>query len=348
MKALVAGLLAALCINALAVEPSALLTPSPLGIVIAAHSYATADRKKIYYIKVRSSGTTFDQARQQGFRVATEQVAGAVILSESELKNSNLTRDEIISYSSGIIDEYKILSRENTANGIELVMEVWVAESIIAQRLLARSATERGIDGDALAVKVDSILDERQRGDALLKAVLRDLPARSFEVRVAQPKISMDGYRSTRVQVPYEIHWDDRYFNSINAALRELSKPRSPWCWSNCSTAPVYSLNGYDFDDPQKLVMFVKHVQAVDPHIKVQIRDIHDRVLVTQCQPVAIVMDGSGLLQPNQYMVHVGKNVVAMRDVYLRGAFEFNFGQNVLAIAKLNQIHAEIVPRKQC
>ena len=347
MKQVIAGLLAALCINALAVEPVTLLTPSPLGVVIAAHSYITADRKKIYYIKVKSSGATFEQARQQGFRLATEQVAGVVILSETELKNSKLTRDEIISYSSGIVDEYKILERTNTGNGVELTMEVWIAESIIAQRVLARSATERGVDGDALATRVESVLDERQRGDNLLKAVLRDLPARSFEVRVKQSKIFMDGYRSTTVVVPYEVHWDDRYFNSINATLKELSKPR-PWCWSNCAPAPAFSLNGYAFDDPQKLAMFVKHVQGVDPYIRVQIKDINDRVIVKQCQPVAVVADSSGLLQPNNYMVYIGNNVVAMRDVYIRGAFEFNFGQNVMAIAKLDQIYAEIVPKTQC
>ena len=347
MKQLIAGLLAAFCINALAVNTSALLTPSPLGVVIAAHSYVTADRKKIYYIKVHSSGATFEQARQQGFRLATEQVAGVVILSETELKNYKLTRDEIVSYSSGVVDEYKILDRVNTGNGVELTMEVWIAESIIAQRLLASSATERGIDGDALATRVDSILDEQQRGDKLLKAVLRDLPSRSFNVKVKQANIYMDGYRSTKVVVPYELHWDDRYFNSINAALKELSKPR-PWCWSNCAKAPAYSLNGYAFDDPQKLVMFVKHVQGADPYIRVQIKDIHDRVIVKQCQPVAIVSDGAGLMQPDNYMVYIGNNVVAMRDVYVRGSFEFNFGQNVIAIAKLDQIHAEVVTRTQC
>lgn len=347
MKQVLAGLLAALCINALAIETSALLTPSPLGIVIATHSYLTADRKKIYYIKVKSSGATFDQARQQGFRLATEQVAGAVILSETELKNSKLSRDEIISYSSGVIDEYKILDRANTGNGIELTMEVWVAESVIAQRLLARSVTERGINGDAMATRVESILDERQRGDNLLKAVLRDMPARGFEVRVKPSKISMDVYRNTKVVVPYEIHWDDRYFNSVNATLKELSKPR-PFCWANCPPAPAFSLNGYAFDDPQKLAMFVRFAQSVEAHVRVQIKDMHDRVIVKQCQPIALVADGSGLHQPDRYMIYVGNNVVAMRDVYMQGIFEFNLGQNVLAIAKLDQIHAEVVPKMQC
>jgi UDP-N-acetylmuramoylalanine-D-glutamate ligase len=111
MKQLVATLLVALSFNALA-APSAvsLLTPSPLGIVIAVKTYLK-DQKKVYYIRVESQAQDFEKAKKQAFRLASEQVAGTVVLSESELRNSKLTRDEIITYSSGLIDEYKIVDR---------------------------------------------------------------------------------------------------------------------------------------------------------------------------------------------------------------------------------------------
>lgn len=167
MKQLVVSLLAAVCFNVLAVDAGTLLRPSPLGVVIAFNTYFK-DKKKVYYIRVESQARDFESAKKQAFRLASEQVAGTVVLSESELRNSNLTRDEIITYSSGLIDEYKIVDRFDSGNSVKLTMDVWITESVMAQRLLAKSATNKGVDGSALSTRAESILTERSQGDQII------------------------------------------------------------------------------------------------------------------------------------------------------------------------------------
>ena len=152
MKKLLVTLLAALSINALALDATTLITPSPLGVVLAFNTYFK-DKKKVYYIRVESQAQDFEGAKKQAFRLASEQVAGTVVLSESELRNSNLTRNEIITYSSGLIDEYKIVDRVDMPGAVKLTMDVWITESVMAQRLLAKSATEKGIDGLDLSAR---------------------------------------------------------------------------------------------------------------------------------------------------------------------------------------------------
>ena len=158
MKRLIVALLAALSIDAVAIDPASVLMPSPLSLVLAYNTYVK-DSKKVYYIRVQSQARDFELAKKQAFRLASEQVAGTVVLSESELRNSKLTRDEIITYSSGLIDEYKIVDRFDGPGYVKLTMDVWITESVMAQRLLAKSATDRGVDGAALATRVDSILE---------------------------------------------------------------------------------------------------------------------------------------------------------------------------------------------
>ena len=125
MKRILVALLAAMSINAVAIDPASILMPSPFSIILAYNSYVK-DQKKVYYIRVQSQAQDFEQAKKQAFRLASEQVAGTVVLSESELRNSRLTRDEIITYSSGIVDEYKIINRVDGPNFVKLTVDIWI------------------------------------------------------------------------------------------------------------------------------------------------------------------------------------------------------------------------------
>lgn len=346
MKFIAMTLALALSFGALAQDAAKILTPSPLGVVIAAYSYLNAERKKVYYIKVQSSGKTFEQARQQGFRLASEQIAGTLVLSESELKNTQLTRDEIVTYSSGIVDKYNIIRRDDTGNSVNLVMEVWVAESDIAQRLLARSTTERGIDGDALSVRAETILDERQRGDEIIRTVLNDFPKRAFRVKLEPANISMDIYRNARAVIAWEVKWDDRYVNAFSEAASNVGKRP---CWWNCPSTQQFYLNQFQLDDPAKLIMVIDHVKRTKATLKVELYDLHGNLVNRTCQSLAVLQEDWGSPYPNSALVTTYPNsvIVGGRSV-VTGQTQFTFGKNTAIMASLDQIKAEVVTRSQC
>jgi hypothetical protein len=336
MKKVLLALLATLSFNAVAVDAATLLTPSPLGVVIAVKSYLK-DQKKVYYIRVESQARDFEQAKKQAFRLASEQVAGTVVLSESELRNSRLTRDEIITYSSGLIDEYKIVNRFDSADSVKLTMDVWITESVMAQRLLAKSSTEQGVDGTNLSVRVGSILEERQRGDKIFQAVLRDYPRRAFRVKSQQPLIQMDPYRNTVIAVEWEINWDDRYFDAFYDAARQTG--RKPCVLWGCPTTPTFQIQGWEFDDLQKLQMITQHIRGASTTVMVELQDINGRAIARACENLGNVFPL--FIVGNQHIALNNKNPVRGRSV-------LRIGQNTSAMSSMENIRIEVVTDLQC
>lgn len=348
MKRVIASVLAALSFNAVALDAATVLMPSPLSLVLAYNTYVK-DSKKVYYIRVQSQARDFEQAKKQAFRLASEQVAGTVVLSESELRNSNLTRDEIVTYSSGLIDEYKIINRIDEPGYVKLTMDVWITESVMAQRLLAKSATEKGINGDALATRTESILNERQRGDEIIRTILRDYPKRAFEIKIDPAKISMDANRNTIVSVRWNATWDNRYVAAFTDAAKQVGRKPEPLCMWNCAPQP-YFLNGYVIDDIQKINMVIDHIKSVRATMRIDLTDIHGRVAARGCQDVIVLQDDYGSPRPNSALVTINQNslVLARGGMEFPGTVIFNFGQNVVTMSQLGEIRAEVVPASQC
>ena len=103
-----------------------LIMPNPLGIIITVGQWLYKGSEKTYYIEVAGQGRNPEEARLNGFRLAVEQAVGSVIASETEVNNSRVTRDEIISYASGYVDRYEIVKSEPQGAGYQVNMKVWI------------------------------------------------------------------------------------------------------------------------------------------------------------------------------------------------------------------------------
>lgn len=349
MKRLIVALLAAVSIDAMAIDAAAVLMPSPLSLVLAYNTYVK-DSKKVYYIRVQSQARDFELAKKQAFRLASEQVAGTVVLSESELRNSRLTRDEIITYSSGLIDEYKIIDRLDGPGYVKLTMDVWITESVMAQRLLAKSATDRGVDGAALATRVDSILEERQRGDQILTAILRDMPRHGFKVTLKPAQIRMDDNRNVLISVFVSVRWDDRYVAAFTDAAGKIGRKPEPLCVFNCAPQN-YWLNGYVVDDVQKLKMVVDYVKNTSPTLKLELQDQNGTAVSRICSRLPMTWD-MGVEPGVRSLVGIdvtGTNVWLDSKAGVSGDVYFTpLGQNTAQMSRLSEVRAEVVAQSQC
>ena len=337
MKWLVSLLLAVASTCVWSSNIATMITPSPLGAAILILQSYIKDQKKIYYVRVESQAANFEQAQQQAFRLASEQVAGTVVLSESELRNSNLTRNEIITYSSGIVDRFQIISRVDAPGQVRLVVDVWIAESVMAQRLLARSATERGINGTDLAVTTSTILDERQRGDAIFRAVLRDFPKRAFVVKMSRPRIAMDPVRNVVATVDVEIAWDRRYILAFYDAAKQTG--RKPCVW-NCAQTAKFYIQGWEFDDIQKLLIVDQHIVAANSTLQLDIVDTQGRVSHRQCMALGNLT--------HLKLYGFGGNQLNLWEYPYRVTAHMDLGQNTAAMARVENLRAEIVNGAQC
>lgn len=336
MKKVLIGLLSVLAINAVALDATSLITPSPMGVIIAVRSYLK-DQKKVYYIRVESQARDFETAKKQAFRLASEQVAGTVVLSESEARNGHLTRDETVTYSSGLIDEYKIIARQDAPEYVKLTVDVWIAESVMAQRLLAKSASEQRINGPDLSTRAESILEEGSRGDAVLRAVLRDFPQRAFVVKTTAPQIQMDHYRNTRIVIPWELTWDRRYFDAFADAAKQTG--RKPCVLWGCSAGQKFFIQGWEFDDATKLLIARDHIHGSNATVMAEIRDARGRTVSRSCSNL-------GNLHP---LFVVGHSHIALNvKDSIRGQSVVNAGQNTNVMASLENVRVEVVTNLQC
>ena len=201
--------------------------PWSLGIHLA--EWVIKERQKTFYVEVTTDGSTLEQARHSAFRIATERAVGVIILSETETANSRLKRDEIISYASGYVDEYKIVDQTERQGRIWIKAQVWIKHSAIANRLLAGSVEPGKIDGERHSAQLSSLKHQQRSGDSLLSAVLNDFPKRSFVTKAGKTQIEVQPDRTAQLAVDFTAYWDYRYLEALNESLKNL-KPKTPMC----------------------------------------------------------------------------------------------------------------------
>ena len=280
-----------LAIPAHAQSPLTLLTPSPLSIALTIGQWLIKDSQKVYYVQIESTAPTPAQARAEGFKLAVSQAIGTLIVAESEVKNQQLIRSEIIQYSSGYIQDFKILSEIQVGLMNRVVMDVWVTESKIADRLLNVSKADGTVDGEKSAVQYQNNLNQLQTGDKLLGLVLKDFPSKAFDITIGKSIVSMPA-RDVQIQIPITIAWNKEYISSLTEVLEKIRQGKSPNNYRNKNEwAGVLRFKGKSdwfmstasFRDRLRLMQLDQALILSEPLIKITIKDDAGGIQHTQC-----------------------------------------------------------------
>lgn len=202
-----------------------------IGIVITVGQWLVQAQKKLYYVEVEATAASFQDARAEGFRLAVENAVGSLILSESESASLRLKRNNITNYSSGYVDQYKITERRDAAGTVTLRMNVWVAHSAIADRLLNQSQAAGEVEGATIAAQVATLTHQRQTGDRVLNTVMADYPHRAFGVAMEPTRAVYDSNRQVQLQVPFIVSWNRKYLSSLEETLKTINH------YPRCNTA---------------------------------------------------------------------------------------------------------------
>jgi hypothetical protein len=196
---------------------------SPLGTGIAVARWIFEGSEKVLYVEVIGEGSTSEQARQQGFRLAVEHAVGTVVSSETEVRNDRVARDEIITYASGYVDRFEVVEQQQVNNRVLVNMKVWVRSSKIANRLLNKSAAAGAVEGGRISTQIQTLQDERKSGDRLLSSVLADFPSRAFYIHLEKTQVIFDANRTGQLEVTFHLQWSREYIESIAEALTAIS-----------------------------------------------------------------------------------------------------------------------------
>lgn len=297
------------------------LTPTPFGVAMTVGQWLLFNNKRVYYIEVRGQGSTAEEARMNGFRLAVEQALGSVIASETEQRNSRIQRDEVISYAAGFVERFEIVTTMNTGSGYEITMKVWIQRTNLAERLLVTSRADGQVDGARASIAVDTAQYSRSQGDRILGTVLRDFPERSFDVKLQQTRVEMTPGRGTEVVIPYELVWNKRYVDSYYSARKSVS---------------TCGWNGCVMDTPTMNLLY-NEIIASRPHVSVTVNSLAGTVLHRYCFPLtgySVTDDrfiNTGMPSKNTYMLPVTpRDLADMSQVEVRVVRQANCPNPVL------------------
>ena len=140
---------------------SILLQPSPAAIILVAGRWLTTKREKVYKVRVQCTGVDEQVARNNCFAKAINDAVGSIVVSDSETSGTGKDRDlsyhELLNYSSGWVHDYEILNKENTANSVQLTMNISVQGNAVADTIITIVASGRLV---GVRKKSDKVIDD--------------------------------------------------------------------------------------------------------------------------------------------------------------------------------------------
>lgn len=179
-------------------------------------------------IRVVGKGPTYEAAKQSAFRDAIELKVGTMVLSERETANFIQTRNEILVYSAGFVDDYKIVNRVDSSNTVYITMDVWVSANRLSNRLLNTNNSIQSFDSSRHLAQTITIQQEKQQSAKMLREVMNDYPKRAYKLQQFPYKLSLDKNNRTILSVAYRLSYDYNWLKSVNAAMMKFSKGSNP------------------------------------------------------------------------------------------------------------------------
>jgi hypothetical protein len=178
-------------------------------------------------IRMVGIGATFEQAKNDAFRKAIEFKLGTVIVSNFETSGNDVIRNEILSYSSGYVDNFEIVSQTYVGNKIQVVVDVNVSTSKIANRILSNSQGNKPINGMVLNEQFNTFMDTKQKGDKLLETTMAKYPEYSFDIKHVKTDFSYDYMRNPLLQVHYNLKYNQNWITALNETLQFIGDSNS-------------------------------------------------------------------------------------------------------------------------
>ena len=258
-----------------------------------------SEKVKVYYIQVEVTASNFDQAKESGFKLAIQEALGTFVTTEKVIKFDEVTRNDIVTYSGGYVQDFKIIKENKDKLSTTLVMDVWVSESKIANRLLNTSANKGELDGRKIETQLSTIVKDKEDAFKLLNIILQDFPSKAFELDIKKTNFQTLRKGTSIVEVPIEIQWSQKYLDSLKEALillrdsNELRFKSSIGSRINNDVTVIsigslifgdFFYSGIDasFNNDEMVDLFYNYFNQA-PLIKISLNDDFENEIVTNC-----------------------------------------------------------------
>lgn len=232
-------------------------------------------------VHVTGTGSNAEQAKNDAFRKAIEFSVGAILVNNIEVRNNKLTLDEILSYSSGYVENYKIHNTTYLDNKVSVDMTVTVSSSKIANRMLSASTEGTMIDGGKFAVQKDTFLQSKNNSDAVLNNFFNSYPSKAYEINNVKTSLKTNDVRKITLSVEFDLQWNQNWLNAFREIITLVDSDVPPKKSSfiilfNDDPKAFLEKNRWvagHLEDHQTIDLIIRSFITKEPMIKVELFD---------------------------------------------------------------------------
>ena len=273
------------CACSIAIAVSAAPNYTPLSIAVTAGQWLTKETRKVYYVQVEATADNLEAARQEAFRLAVDMAVGTFVLAENEIRNDEVVRKDFIKYSAGYVEDFNTKSETKVGNKTRVVLDVWVSESKISNRLMGLSQTRNTINGSKSVSIINNMVDNIDSGQKIFQAVLNDFPNRAFVLSTGNTNIKPYG-EGVLIEIPVHIEWNQNYIKALYESLEQTrdgktanrDPVRREW-----ASVIKYNDSIASYRDNSKLMALTGKMVGDGAMLKVVIKDVMNKPLYREC-----------------------------------------------------------------
>ena len=176
-------------------------------------------------IIVTGVGLDPDKALKNALMNAVQQVVGAIIDAETFIKNEDIVKDQILTYSDGFVETFRKLDERKNDDGlIEVRIRAIVKRRQLVEKLKESKVTVAHIDGGSLFGEITTQYQAEKGGAELLKHAIEGLPVNLLSTTVIDKKPQIieknDSAVKARWFIEVKFDWND-YQTKVLPRLKE-------------------------------------------------------------------------------------------------------------------------------
>jgi len=169
--------------------------PHSVGVRLAQDSAKDApDDANLQEVVAEGVGLTPEAALKDALRNAVRQAVGMVVDAETLVKNDELIKDKVLTYSDAVVPWHEKISEKKEDELFRTSIVAKVQRRSLITKLKAANITVKQVDGASLGGLIDTKMEAERNAVALVQRDLEGYPENCFQaVIVGEPKLAEKG-----------------------------------------------------------------------------------------------------------------------------------------------------------
>ena len=196
----------------------AVLTLAPFSTVRA------EDATKLETIDVVASGVGMNEteATKDALGNAVRQAIGAIVGTDSLVRNEDVIRDQILTYSDGFVEKYEAVGKPTaTLNGLtSMTIRARVVRSKLIQKVKAANIYVVEVDGKGMFAEAVTKIEQKKSARALISDEFKDMPQQLIAAEImGQPRYDE---KSEKISATVRLAVDKGAYEAFTGRLMKL------------------------------------------------------------------------------------------------------------------------------